>query len=839
MCGIGLHAIILGNNNTGDLINNSWDYHTTNTHRNIHDKSKEPQRDNLNQQQNTLDDDSSSSCSHRKGIQDNEGYKIPTSDPYPCEAIRTCLVKAIESRGPHVPQSFLHRLCHPKKDPASCCGSSDDCPGNSNSWTWDVYLCASLLHMRGESPTTQPYCVSHAKHHFAFVWNGECYSIATTTMQQQQQRIERPHPIDSTKQNTFDSSSNFTCWNHCKSYDTSLDIHKTENHYHNYKTSSDTKLVLQILLQSAFLDEKEDEEEIDLDYDRTTDHQAYPLNSHRSQDILLKVAQTMSTIQGEYAFVLWVHPDDSTRQRIFQQQEQQQEEPTPQKSMYHHKNNHQGSIYFARDPLGRRSLLMNYTKLSTSSTTTTSSSSHILDQANHDTALIPNTIISSLTLSSVALTEFFIYGQDAVDHPGDSAKTMISPMEEVIPGRVYHLELSTGTLSYVSIPTLVHSSTCCLVSTHMTTTSTSLSTAHPLRMDDFSTHPLHPILNTSSSPLVSYPSFNFHHTFSNISPSMLQATEKLHMFLHVAVRRRVIDLTSLSSSSSYPKNSSNHHISIDTAAKVAILFSGGLDSVVLTALSHYHVPFDQGIDLINVSFASTQDHTSLEAQLNNNNDKNNKEEEERVNDNPNLTVQNQSHNLLFASPDRIAAIQSFHELCRLWPQRKWRLILVNVLYSEVLEYQTRIRTLIHPLASTMDFNIGTAMWFASRGKGVEFNHTTDISQTTSPSHGVVTSNARIILVGIGADEQMAGYGRHRSVYNRGGYDALRSELKMEKSRLWTRNLGRDDRIISDHGKEARFPYLDEDIVDFLNKLDTTEICDMTMPPGFGDKLILR
>mmetsp|Transcript_21803 Transcript_21803/g.30599 ORF Transcript_21803/g.30599 Transcript_21803/m.30599 type:complete len:143 (-) Transcript_21803:45-473(-) len=86
---------------------------------------------------------------------------------------------------------------------------------------------------------------------------------------------------------------------------------------------------------------------------------------------------------------------------------------------------------------------------------------------------------------------------------------------------------------------------------------------------------------------------------------------------------------------------------------------------------------------------------------------------------------------------------------------------------------------------------------------------------------------------------MAGYGRHRTTYDKGGYDALRSEIQMEKSRLWTRNLGRDDRCISFHGKEARFPYLDEDVVSYLNSLDVTELCDMDRPKGDGDKMILR
>ena len=62
---------------------------------------------------------------------------------------------------------------------------------------------------------------------------------------------------------------------------------------------------------------------------------------------------------------------------------------------------------------------------------------------------------------------------------------------------------------------------------------------------------------------------------------------------------------------------------------------------------------------------------------------------------------------------------------------------------------------------------------------------------------------------------------------------------MEKNRLWTQNLGRDDRCISYHGKEARFPFLDEDVVQYLQTLDVTKFCDMTKPQGEGEQMILQ
>jgi len=94
-------------------------------------------------------------------------------------------------------------------------------------------------------------------------------------------------------------------------------------------------------------------------------------------------------------------------------------------------------------------------------------------------------------------------------------------------------------------------------------------------------------------------------------------------------------------------------------------------------------------------------------------------------------------------------------------------------------------------------------------------------------------------VGAGADEQMAGYSRHRGVFQRGGTAALAAELTMELSRIGKRNLGRDDRCISDHAREARFPYLDEGVVTFLATAPLALIADLEQPPGVGDKAVLR
>ena len=60
--------------------------------------------------------------------------------------------------------------------------------------------------------------------------------------------------------------------------------------------------------------------------------------------------------------------------------------------------------------------------------------------------------------------------------------------------------------------------------------------------------------------------------------------------------------------------------------------------------------------------------------------------------------------------------------------------------------------------------------------------------------------------------------RHRNTLKRDGWSSLDKELQFELRRISQRNLGRDDRIVSDHGRQLRMPYLDEDVINFLEFL---------------------
>jgi asparagine synthetase B (glutamine-hydrolysing) len=68
--------------------------------------------------------------------------------------------------------------------------------------------------------------------------------------------------------------------------------------------------------------------------------------------------------------------------------------------------------------------------------------------------------------------------------------------------------------------------------------------------------------------------------------------------------------------------------------------------------------------------------------------------------------------------------------------------------------------------SFQDLNIGLALWLASGGDGWVSD-----ADDNDDTHARIKykSNARILLVGSGADEQCAGYGRHRTSFRQGRY----------------------------------------------------------------------
>ncbi|NXD24038.1 ASND1 protein, partial [Spelaeornis formosus] len=266
-------------------------------------------------------------------------------------------------------------------------------------------------------------------------------------------------------------------------------------------------------------------------------------------------------------------------------------------------------------------------------------------------------------------------------------------------------------------------------------------------------------------------------------------------------------------------------------AHVAVLFSGGIDSMVIAALADRHVPVEEPVDLLNVAFMMKERAKHRGAP--------NRPSSHGVQLGwlcpqerwPDLEAETGTHLSCFDVPDRITGRAGLKELEAINPSRTWNFVEINVTLEELKKMRKQhINYLIYPRDTVLDDSIGCAIWFASRGEGFISNQG-KLKPYKSP--------AKVLLMGIGADEQLAGYSRHRVCFRKGGLEGLNKELEMELGRISSRNLGRDDRIISDHGKEARFPFLDEDVVSFLNSLPVSEKADLTLPQGIGEKLILR
>ncbi|KAJ5107912.1 hypothetical protein N7456_004587 [Penicillium angulare] len=233
------------------------------------------------------------------------------------------------------------------------------------------------------------------------------------------------------------------------------------------------------------------------------------------------------------------------------------------------------------------------------------------------------------------------------------------------------------------------------------------------------------------------------------------------------------------------------------SAKVAVLFSGGLDCTLLARLAHDILPSEDPIDLLNVAF-----------------------------ENPRVTAAAASNQQTPSSPispyeacpDRITGRSACLELQKTCPDRNWRFIAINIPYQETLAHRDLVRRLMRPHNTEMDLSIACALFFASRGQGIISTETESTSFSTS---------ARVLLSGLGADELFAGYGRHGIAFSRNGFEGLVSEINLDVSRLGQRNLGRDDRVLSHWGRETRFPFLDEEFVAWVLQAPVWVKC------GFG------
>lgn len=115
-----------------------------------------------------------------------------------------------------------------------------------------------------------------------------------------------------------------------------------------------------------------------------------------------------------------------------------------------------------------------------------------------------------------------------------------------------------------------------------------------------------------------------------------------------------------------------------------------------------------------------------------------------------------------------------------------------------------------------------------RHNSTMFHENDQCLKGNSRQHELSRAQGRVLLVGHGADELMGGYARHISAFDKRGQEGLIKEMGVDLTRLWQRNMGRDDRVLSDFGRESRHPFLDEEFIQ----------CVRSVPP-LVDKLYLR
>ncbi|GIY76194.1 asparagine synthetase domain-containing protein 1 [Caerostris darwini] len=250
--------------------------------------------------------------------------------------------------------------------------------------------------------------------------------------------------------------------------------------------------------------------------------------------------------------------------------------------------------------------------------------------------------------------------------------------------------------------------------------------------------------------------------------------------------------------------SSQENVQSCRHTSVGILFSGGLDSIVIACLADRHLDENEPIDLLNIAFAS----------------------------NFNLKKSKSTDNhLVFETPDRVTGRNGVIALRRVCPKRKWNFVEVNISEEDLINQRRDVIShLLRPSCTVLDDSIGCAIWFAARGSGIV---------TEGDDYENYNSPARVLLVGMGADEQLGGYSRHRVKFNSLSWGGVVEELTLELDRISSRNLGRDDRIIADHGVESRYPFLDETVVSYLNSLPVWLKMNLNYPRGIGEKLLLR
>lgn len=509
--------------------------------------------------------------------------------------------------------------------------------------------------------------------------------------------------------------------------------------------------------------------------------------SHVTKDDRVRnISKFMSSLKGEYAFVV----TDMQRKEV----------------------------WFARDAIGRRSLVIHRRKNPSESIQESDklpSDTVDMSEENEDAeTMVEGDIGSGIVISSVSGGQLS-FGKDGLSTEDDFETV------EVPANKLFRMDLNTSTIESFSWEFPQDSSEGSLIYPYTLINRKRLSESlQPIQTDKL---------------LKKYDAY----------------TNELDNILTQATRRRLKDIPSITHKKpildKYIKDSSfaakgTSAILSDSLplARVAVLFSGGIDC---SLVAHYIAKIlkedektsNEPIDLLNVAFENprkaktrqNQEKIKTAAKKKKKNDKKCTSTTSESNNVDSKQVQISSPfdiDEQYETPDRSLGRKSWESLSEKYPNL--RFIEINIPYQETLAHKQRVCDLMCPRNSVMDLSIAIAFYFASRGEGTLYFKNT-LTKSIEKISGYSTT-ANVLFSGLGADELFGGYMRHARIIENGikdlekadlvdnkySFDELAHELQMDFSRLHYRNLGRDDRVCSSWARELRYVFLDEDVVNW-------------------------
>eukprot|EP00375_Theileria_parva_P003251 XP_765932.1 hypothetical protein [Theileria parva strain Muguga] len=245
---------------------------------------------------------------------------------------------------------------------------------------------------------------------------------------------------------------------------------------------------------------------------------------------------------------------------------------------------------------------------------------------------------------------------------------------------------------------------------------------------------------------------------------------------------------------------------------VSILFSGGLDSTLISVITLSQTKFSY-YQLINVCFKDSADVSEFGV-----------------------------------APDRITSLLSYEELVNLFPNLDIRLVLIDVSSEDYSRDEPEIFALTYPNNTHMDLNIGASLYYAGTLKGKllskEFFKSKDWSQMKSNISILKSINFKVTIskknsvksgVFMELDESQA---ESDSNINLSEFLSELNKYCTDIVRLWKRNFGRDDRVLNFRNLNALYPFLANNIVNSMLTLpfNPAVIVDFLDPPNWFKSL---